>query len=63
MELCQDCGRALGRSSFLHEAVTLGIDAAIARREDGQLPPVPTRLPTRPRRRAYRSPGPPRRSA
>lgn len=59
----RECGRALGRSSFVHEAVTLGIDAAKARREDGQLPPAPARLPTRPRRRPDPGPGPPRRSA
>lgn len=47
----RELGRALGRSSFVHEAVTLGIAAAVSRREGRGLPPAPTRLPTRPRRR------------
>lgn len=47
----RELGRALGRSSFVHEAVILGIAAATARRDDGQLPAAPARLPTRPRRR------------
>ena len=47
----RDLGRALGRSGFVHEAVTLGIAAAISRRDDATLPPAPARLPTRPRRR------------
>lgn len=47
----RELGRALGRSSFVHEAVSLGIVAATARRDDGQLPAAPAKLPTRPRRR------------
>ena len=47
----RDPGRALGRSGFVHEAVTLGIAAARSRRNDDMLPPAPARLPTRPRRR------------
>lgn len=49
----RELGRALGRSGFVHEAVTLAIAAATARRDDGVLPPPPARLPTRPRRRVH----------
>ncbi|WP_338752272.1 hypothetical protein [Janibacter alittae] len=44
-------GRFLGPSAFVHEAVTLAIDEAIARRGGVELPPPPAKLTTRPRRR------------
>ncbi|MDN5771854.1 MAG: hypothetical protein L0H24_13295 [Microlunatus sp.] len=47
----REFGRALGRSGFVHEAVTLGIAAAMTRRDGRPLHRAPARLPTRPRRR------------
>lgn len=47
----QENGRFLGPSAFVHEAVTLAIDKAIARRGGRELPPPPAKLTTRPRRR------------
>ena len=44
-------GRVLGRSAFVHEAVVMAMDEAIARRGGSELPPPPAKLPTRPPRR------------
>lgn len=47
----EELDRLGGRSAFVHEAVTVAVNAARGRRPDGVLPPPPARLSTNPHRR------------